>query len=323
MTKDTVLSILAGSNDFVSGEYMSEVIGVSRMAVSSAVKALRQDGYDITSQTNKGYRLNSSPDAMTKGEFMARLGKERCESIFCFDTVDSTNRKIRELAISGACAGTVVTADEQTGGRGRLGRTFESPKGKGIYLSMLMRPDCTPSDTAAITAWAAVAAHRAILSACGEDADIKWVNDLLIGGRKICGILTEMSVESESGHVDYVIVGIGINVNHAENDFPKELRDKAGSLFMHTKKKQKRADIAAALIRELDMVRTSFPLKKDEYLEYYRAHCDTIGRTVTASDEPERKAAAEAVNDDFSIRLRYLDGGRKDLSSGEISVILV
>ena len=323
MTRDKVLSLLNTAGDFISGEEMSRQIGVSRMTVSSAVKSLRGEGYDITSVTNRGYKLNGGPDNITAGELAPYLAAERLKSIICLDTVDSTNNYLKANS-DGAANGTVVIADEQTGGKGRLGRSFSSPAGKGLYLSMLMRPDCSPADTANITAWVAVAARRAVERASGIETDIKWVNDLLLEGRKICGILTEMAVESESGHVDYVVVGIGINVNHDPSDFPEEIRDKAGSLKMYSGSTHKRAVLAAELIKELDKIRDGFPALKEEYLEAYRKYCSSIGAEVIARGKgQERRGRVIAVNDDFSIKIKFAEGKTEDLNTGEISILPV
>ena len=199
----------------------------SRVAVNNAVKALRADGYEIISSTKKGYMLGESPDRVERGELYALLSTERMETVECIDSVDSTNKSLRELADSGARDGTVLLANCQTAGRGRLGRAFVSPRDKGIYLSLLLRPRLAPRDTTALTAWTAVAARRAIKKVCGLDTGIKWVNDIVHNGRKLCGILTEMSVEGETGAINCIIVGIGINVNETAEDFPDELRDKA------------------------------------------------------------------------------------------------
>ncbi len=212
MIKEEVLAILKKKNDYVSGEKISTELGVSRMAISHAVKSLRNDGYNVSSVTNKGYRLLENPDMdrLTAGELMSYLSRERMKHVLCLDIVDSTNTKLRELAFDGADSGYVVMANQQTCGRGRLGRSFMSPKDTGIYLSMLLRPDCLPKDCPAITAWTGVAVSRAIKRVTGISPSIKWVNDLYMSDKKICGILSELSVESESGHVQHIIVGIGM-----------------------------------------------------------------------------------------------------------------
>lgn len=321
MTKDSVLMMLRREDGYISGERISAALGVSRAAVNAAVKALRADGYEIHSATNRGYCLRSAPDRLTAGELLAYLPEERVSRILCLDTVDSTNRRLRELAYDGAPDGQVVLANEQTQGRGRLGRGFLSPRDKGIYLSILLRPEGTPAGTTAVTAWTAVAVQRAIRKACGVDAAIKWVNDLVLNGRKLCGILTEMSVESESSQVQYVVVGVGVNVNEKKTDFPEEIRGVAASLYAETGVFFRRAPLAAEIIRELDGLRAAWPHAKDAYLEAYRAGNITVGREVLVrKGERVLSGIAVAINDDFSLAVQYKDGGRENLTGGEIQV---
>ena len=326
MIKEEVLAILKKKNDYVSGEKISTRLGVSRMAISPAVKSLRSDGYNISSVTNKGYRLleNQNMDKLTTGELMTYLSKERMETVLCLDIIDSTNTKLRELAFDGAASGYVVVANQQTSGRGRLGRSFMSPKDTGIYLSVLLRPDCLPKDCPAITAWTGVAVSRAIKRITDVSPSIKWVNDLFMNDKKICGILSELSVESESGHVQHIIVGIGINVNERPDEFPDELKNIATSIYAETGKKTSRAELAAALIEELDIISSKWPDAKEEYLAEYRKLTMTTGRDIyVISGENKTKAKALEINDDFSLKVRYEDETIENLSSGEISTRFV
>lgn len=319
MTKDGVLALLRAEDGFVSGERIREKLGVSRMAVSAAVKALRQEGYDIASVTNRGYRLNSAPDVLTRSEILANLTIPWDGELLCLDTVGSTNDKMKELALSGAKAGTVVVADEQTSGRGRRGRRFLSPKAQGVYISILLRPACGPEDSAAMTAYAAVGACRAILRAYGIRPGIKWVNDLVLDGRKGSGILTEMALESESGHVEYVIIGAGVNVNQTAEEFTGELKEKAGSLAMAAGHRLGRAKLAARMIEEMESLRRGYPGNRGEVLEAYRKWNVTPGRRV---EFPEHgpKGVAVGINDDFSLRVE-LDGGKSvDVTNGDLAV---
>ena len=206
-------------------------------------------------------------------------------------------------------------------GKGRRGRAFASPQDNGIYLSILFHPDTLPTDIVEITAWTAVATNNAIEEVCGVRAGIKWVNDLVIDRKKICGILTEMSVESESGYIQYLIIGIGINVNGQAEDFPAEIRSTATSLAMETGKTHSRAALAAALIRELDSMCRAWPKEKTKYLEAYRRDNITTGKEITVvRGTEEAPAFAVAIGDDFSLRVRYADGRSEALSSGEISI---
>ena len=324
MTKDSVLAILAREKTFVSGESMSRTIGVSRAAVNAAVKALKTEGYEIESVTNKGYMLKSGPDILSAGSVGAFLKPERMQNVLILSNVDSTNRYLREMAFNGAPDGQVVISDEQTSGRGRMGRSFFSPKNKGIYFSYLIRPDMAPADAVTLTAWTAVACLRAICSASGLKPGIKWVNDLVSNGKKLCGILTEMSVESESGRIDSIIIGIGINVNNEVTDFPDDIRNIATSLSLETGHNVSRAELSAALINELDRMRHDWPDKKDAYLTAYRESDVTCGREVNViAGGTSRPATALMINDDFSLKVKFSDGTVSDLSSGEISLKLI
>lgn len=325
MTKEKVLAILKQNKSFISGEKISAGLGVSRMAVSSAVKSLRNDGYNIISVTNKGYLLQDSPriDKLTTGELMSYLPEERLENVLCLDVTDSTNTKLRELAFDNAPAGYVVIANQQTNGRGRRGRTFLSPKDTGIYLSILLRPDCLPHECPTITAWTAVAVSNAIQKVTGVSPSIKWVNDLLLNEKKICGILSELSVESEGGHVQHIIVGIGINVNESKEDFPDEIKNIGTSIYAETDKKTSRAQLAAAVINELDTMMEKWPQERAQYLEQYRKRNITTGKDIQViSGNSGRNAKALEINEDFSLKVMYEDGTIADLSSGEVSTRL-
>lgn len=321
MTKDSVLTILRNEHNYISGEKISNMLGVSRAAINTAVKTLRAEGYDILSTTNKGYYLNAVPNALTENELSVYLSEERMKTVRYEDSVDSTNNRLRDLALSGAADGQVVIANEQLNGRGRRGKEFVSPKDKGIYLSMLFYPDSLPKDIVEITAWTAVAVNHAIETVCGIRAGIKWVNDLVINQKKICGILTEMSVESESGYIQYVVIGIGLNVNENKRDFPKEIRDIATSLSMETDTQYLRAQLAAEIIKELDIMRNAWPNEKQKYLDSYQKDDITIGKEISIVKKSEiKQGVATAINDDFSLDVCYNDGSTENISSGEISI---
>lgn len=321
MTKDAVLAILRAENNYISGEKMSSRLGISRAAVNTAVKTLRKEGYEILSTTNKGYFLEKVPNSLTAGELSVYLPPERMARVHCFESVDSTNNYLRELAINEAPDGQVVIANEQTSGRGRRGRSFTSFKDKGIYLSILFRPDSKPSDTTAITAWAAVAVNNAIEAVCGIRPGIKWVNDLVINQKKLCGILTEMSIESESGQVQYVMIGIGVNVNELEADFSDGLGKIATSLALETGKTFCRAKLAAEIIKQLDSMCSDWPHAKQVYLDSYRKDNITTGKEIIVIKKSEEKeAVAVDITDDFALQVRYKDGESEVLSSGEVSI---
>lgn len=323
MTRDRVLALLKESGDnYCSGEKMSQALGLSRAAVWKAVEGLRQEGYDISSVPNRGYRLERSPDRLSAGELAGAL--EGCTvggNLICLDSVDSTNNYVKKLADEGAPHGTVVLCDQQTGGRGRRGNSFVSPAGKGLYLSVLLRPELPPMDVIDLTAWVAVAVCDAVEQVIGERPGIKWTNDIILHRKKLCGILTELSLEGESGSLHYVVAGIGINVSQSAEDFGPEVSQVAISLEQALGRKVRRADLAAAVIRALDRLDRDFPAKKAEYLERYRADCLTTGHEVRLIQKGvTRTAFAESIDDDFALVVRWPDGTRETVTAGDVSV---
>ncbi len=324
MTKDDVLAILLKSSGYVSGELISSHLKISRAAVNGAVKALRADGCVINSVTNRGYQLISCPDRLFAGEVYSYIDDSRRSNVICLPSVDSTNNRLKDMLKQDLPSGTCMISNEQTGGRGRMGRTFVSPPNTGIYMSMLIKPTGDLSDMSKITAWTAVAVHKAILSACGVTTGIKWVNDLYIGNRKISGILTEMTVESEIGMVSNVIIGIGINVNQKQSDFPPELSEIATSIAAASGSKNlSRARLAAEVIKELDLMMDNWESGSDRYIDTYRSNCITTGKHVTVTNYATgdgKSGIALDVNDDYSLKVRYDDGTEDNVRSGEVSV---
>ena len=321
MLRDEVLTILKQQDTDLSGEEISRRLGVTRMAVSNAVKALRREGYVIDSATNRGYRLRKSPDKLSAGDLYAHLPKSRQAAVRCFDLIDSTNSYLKREAVNGAPNGLVAVANEQTAGRGRSGRQFFSAADCGIYLSVLLRPHCEPQKTMMLTAHAAVAVCEAISRACGVETEIKWTNDVILNGRKLCGILTEITLEAETGLVDSVVIGIGVNVNYKPEDFPEELRTVAGSIYSETGVRADRARLAAEMILALDRMREAWEQDPRVYLAAYRNRCTTTGKDVRViRGSTVRDAFALEITDDFALRVRYADGEEEILNSGEVSV---
>ena len=321
MLRDEVLSLLK-SGEELSGETMSQTLGVSRAAVWKAIETLRGEGYAISSAPRRGYRLEGSPDLLSAGELAAavagrRVGKE----LVCLETVDSTNNEVKRRAVDAVPDGLVVLAGEQTGGRGRRGRAFLSPAGKGLYLSALLRPACGLEQVPALTAWTAVAVCDAVEALCRVRPDIKWPNDVILDGRKLCGILTELELEAESAQLRYVVVGLGLNISQTEADFGPEVAPAAVSLAQALGTAPRRADAAAAVIAALDRMYREFPARGAEWLARYRADCLTLGKTVRLlRPSGEEEAFAEAVDDDFALVVRHPGGRRETVSSGEVSV---
>lgn len=323
MSREQVLSLLLQQeNQYVSGEAMSRTLGISRAAVWKAIEALRQEGYTIQSAPNRGYRLDSAPDRVREGELTGPLaGCHLGGKLLCLDTVDSTNTECKRQAMAGAPDGLVVISEEQTGGRGRLGRTFQSPKGRGLYVSALLRPQLPPAEVTDFTAWVAVAVCDGIEAACGLRPQIKWTNDIILNGKKVCGILTEMGLESESNALQYLIPGIGINANHAPEDFSEDVRPMATSLAQELGHPVRRSELAVQVIRALDRMYAAFPQRKQEYLDKYRADCLTPGNQVQLiTPVSRREAKAVAIDDEFRLVVEYPDGSREALSAGEVSV---
>lgn len=251
---------------------------------------------------------------------LAGAGKTVGKWVECLDTVDSTNTYLKHLAGRGALHGTVVLAREQTGGRGRLGRSFQSARDKGLYLSVLLRPTVLPAQAAELTAWAAVAVCRAVERCTGLCPGIKWVNDLQLDGKKLCGILSEMELD-EKGKLRYVVVGVGLNVAQAEGDFPPEIAEIATSLAMHMTTPPSLNALARALIGELDRMAEEFPDCREEYLEEYRKRCVTVGKPVDViSPSQTRHGFALEVDGQFNLTVRFEDDSVEAVSSGEVSV---
>lgn len=312
----------AQQGGYLSGEAMSQTLGISRTAIWKIINGLRLQGYEIDSVSNKGYCLVDHPNLLEQGRLTAQLS--HCQigkRLHCFDTIDSTNTQMKRLATEGEPHGTVILSEEQTGGRGRYGRTFSSPKGTGVYLSLLLRPKCTAVEMTDFTAWVAVAVADAIEECCGVTPQIKWTNDLVLGGKKICGILTELGLDGDSGELDYVVVGIGVNVNQKQEDFPPEIAEMATSIAAEQGGEVDRTDLATHLITKLDQLVTTFPQQKEKYLDQYRTRCITIGKQVQViTPTTRRQAMAIGIDDQFRLEVLFEDGTNQALSTGEVSV---
>lgn len=320
MSKHRVLEKLRGSDDFVSGESISEILGISRAAVWKNVKLLRQEGYVISSKTNRGYKLEAEPDIL-ETEKIAAAANCVIAGIHCCASVDSTNNELKKMALEGAAEGTVLIADHQTAGRGRFGRSFVSPKSRGIYMSILLKPESV-ADIAGLTCMTAVAICKAIKKVIDVEPDIKWPNDVLLGGKKVCGILTELSAEGESGEIRYVVVGIGVNVNHRTEDFPKELRDIAGSLYMTGGETVDRNVLAGQLISSVLNMYMNINTERSEYMDEYRRRCVTLGKTVEFYMENRSfMGEVKEIEEDGALVVRLEDGQRHVIRFGEVSIV--
>lgn len=321
--KDRIHAILLNCTGYISGEEISKELGISRQAVNAAVKLLKEDGCDIESVTNKGYRLIKNCEKLCAGTIISKLKAEREGNITVLETVDSTNTYLRSMLQKKiARVGDCVIANTQTGGRGRLGRSFSSPANMGVYLSYCINPKgAQPQEISQITAWICVAVREAILECFGIESGIKWVNDLVFDGKKLCGILTEMSVVGESGEASDVVAGIGVNVNQMPQDFPKDVADIATSIKMIRGKDADRARLCAMIINKLDKLCSDFPKEKAYYLSEYRKNCAVIGKKVrTVKNGDERTGTAIGVDENFGLIIDFDDGVRETVTGGEVSV---
>ena len=243
------------------------------------------------------------------------------DSVLWFDTIDSTNTRAKELTALGAPHGTVLIADHQTGGRGRRGRSFHSPAGTGIYLSVILRPECAPTELMHLTCAAAVAMCDAVEISCGIRPGIKWTNDLVVGQRKLAGILTELGL-APGGRVDYAIIGIGLNCSQEESDFPEEIRGIAGSLHSVLGTEIDRARVAAAMIDALWAMDRTLLTGKDALISQYRSDCITLGKriSIVTADGASRHGTALDIDSEGALIVRLDNGSVETVSSGEVSI---
>ena len=319
--KTELLKILDSERDaFVSGEALANSLSVSRNAVWKAIEALRLEGYDISATTNRGYRLLDCGDILSEAGIMAHIKTKGIFQAEVRKSVSSTNTALRELAVQGIPEGYVLAAEMQTAGKGRKGRGFHSPAGHGVYFSLLLRPEPNAGDASMITSAAAVAAARAIEDIFGIQAGIKWVNDLFVDGKKVCGILTEAVFGMESGMIENAVLGIGINVTKPPEGFPDGLEDVATTLTGgETGKNSVRCRLIAATLDHFWGFYQSLAAR--EFLNEYRDRSVVLGRDIFVLSGDEKKLAhALTINDDCGLVVRYEDGRTESLRSGEVSV---
>lgn len=318
--KHQVLKILEENRgSFINGARLANELYVTRSSIWKAVKALQKEDYRIEAVPNRGYRLLPDNDIVSVESIRPYLNSSAAHyQLEVRQSVGSTNTIAKEMAAKGAPEGTVIIALEQTGGRGRLGRSFYSPKGSGIYLSVILRPKLSVEDTLLITTCAAVAVTRAIEKVAAVEAAIKWVNDIYVAEKKVCGILTEASLDFESGGLEYAIVGIGINIYSA--GFPDEIKDIAGSIFSEKPKdKPVSSMLVAELLNNISDMTDSITDKK--YLDEYRKRSFLIGKEIYVLKGNDKiKARALDIDDKARLLVEYEDHTREALLSGEVSV---
>ncbi len=317
--RNRVLSLLrAQSGAWVSGQELGEQLGMTRSALWKHVVALRRRGHQISATRGKGYCYDAGPDRLETEEIQAGLGTESLgrTRVVHFDETDSTQSRARELAAAGAPHGTLVVAEGQTGGRGRKGRTWFSPAREGIYASLVLRPPLTPTQAPRITLLSAVAVADALIQASGLQIHIKWPNDLLVGERKLAGILTEMSAEMDS--VAFAIVGLGLNVNTAR--FPTDLRGRATSLLLESGQPHSRVALLQRVLEQYErwytvFLEQGFPPVARRWRELSRM----LGRTITVDSGGQRQTAvARDIDEDGRLIIERSDGRSERLFAGDI-----
>ena len=321
-TKSRVLALLSEHRGtHISGETLADTLSVSRNAVWKAIRSLRQEGWRISAVTNKGYCLEEQNDMLTEQGIRNCIGEHaEISRILVYQELVSTNQTAKELALSGAPHGTAVFAEMQTGGRGRFQRTFYSPAG-GLYCSVILRPEKLHfQHITAVTAFAACAAADTVEEISGRSPQIKWVNDLYLDGKKICGILTEAVTDMESGGIGWVVVGIGMNLTEPVGGFPADLRDIAGSVFDGTMIPDVRNTAAAGILKHL---LPGSPPSDAEIFARYRCRMMMLGKTVTYRQGGDvLSAVAEDIDSCGRLVLRMPDNSINAVSSGEIRLII-
>jgi BirA family transcriptional regulator, biotin operon repressor / biotin---[acetyl-CoA-carboxylase] ligase len=308
---------------WVSGEALAQRLSMTRSAIWKKIGNLKEEGYEIESLPRRGYRLHTIPDLLLVQEIRDGLntsvfGKR---DIHRYVSTDSTNSRAKELAAEGAAEGVLVIAEEQARGRGRLDRPWVSPGGENIFVSLILRPSLPPQTASRMMLLTAVAAADALIAATGLKATVKWPNDVLVGGRKIAGILLEMAVEMDA--VDYIVVGIGINVNSAANRFPADIRGKVTSVLTETGKPFSRVLLLA---RFLELLEQGYNAVRESGFEpiitRWKALTDMLGKqaTIRTIDGSYQGVITDMDHDGFLI-IRDEQGAERRLVSGDITII--
>ncbi len=318
-TKNKIYLLLKQCDGYVSGEKISEVLGITRSAVWKYIKQLRKDGYVIESATRKGYHLMQSSDKLNEAELSYSLNtKTLGNKIIFLPKTDSTNTEIKRLAVKGYAEGVTVVAEQQTGGKGRLGRMWVSPSDTGLWFSFLLKPDLSPLHIAGITLACGMGVCIAIRKYTSLNAFIKWPNDIIINNKKVCGILTEMSAEADK--INFAVVGIGINVN--TTFFPAEIQHKATSLFLEKGIAIDRKELFRQVLTEVEKYLNDYSENYGIYvIDEYKKYCATLGRNVCVvrgNHTIQGKAVDIAETGDLIILTD--DNQKININSGEVTV---
>ncbi len=320
--KEQILELLARCpEETLSGSKIATELGVTRAAVWKGIQQLREEGYQIEAGTNRGYRLAGVDQPFSKGEISRwltdpLLGRE----LELLETVDSTNSLAKRQAQAGALEGKVFLAREQTQPRGRYGRPFFIQKGRGLYMSMILRPQSLQEQGVFLTACAAVAVCRALEQVAGFSPQIKWVNDIYYQSRKLCGILTEASFDLESGRPEYVVLGVGLNLSIRREDFPSQLQEIAASAEDYAPKPFSKSRLAAEILNQFGSFYRSFPAM--EFLEEYQSRSCVVGRRVAFLKEDQRfEGIAVEIDSQARLVVQTAGGERFALRSGEVHIL--
>ncbi len=324
ITKDQLLSYLKkGRESWLSGESLSRELSVSRAAIWKHIRKLREEGYIIESSPKKGYLLSKNSDLLLPNEIKDDLGTSVFgkKDIEYFKEIDSTNIKAKDLAEGGAPEGTVIIAEKQVKGRGRKGRTWLSPEGEGIYASLILRPAMAPSGAPKITLMTAVAIAEALLSLVQIKITIKWPNDIMIRGKKLAGILTEISTDMDA--VNYIIVGLGLNVNTPSQDFTEELKDRATSIYIETGEPISRARLVRAYLEYFEKYYEMFKANNfTPIMNRWKQLSNIIGQKIIV-DVIGKKHVGKVtdIDDEGVLILRDDEGGSQRIFSGDITPV--
>lgn len=316
--KDTILDTLKQHAEFVSGEELSKKFDVSRTAIWKHINELRKDGYIIESSSKKGYKLITAPDILDKREIKIPEGQKLGCEIIHFDEIDSTNNYAKIIASEGCPHGTVVIAERQLLGRGRVGREWKSNNSDGLWFSIVLRPDLEPEEVQLITLAASVAVVEAIKETQGIVCGIKWPNDIILNNCKLGGILTELS--AEPGHVNYVVVGIGINVNQEASKFDNEIINIATSINMQLHKNVSRVEILSSILTKFEKIYDYLLAgKKHEIINKWNNFSVTIGKEVKIIiRNTEHVGLAQSITPDGKLIVKCNDGEMREISAGEV-----
>ena len=318
--KSEILRLLKENDTYISGQQLCEQFQVSRTAIWKVIDQLKKEGYQIEAVRNKGYRLIESPDVMSKAEIDSLVDtKWAGKNVIYYDETDSTNNRAKEAGNNKEPHGTLFVADMQMAGKGRRGRVWKSPSGSSIYMTILLYPDIPPVKAPQLTLIMAIAVAEGIREVTGLETKIKWPNDIVVNGKKICCILTEMSTEID--YINHVVIGVGINVN--QDTFPDDIKETASSLKMELGKRIKRSGLIAAVMKNFEKYYEIFQETEDlsGLKELYNSMLVNKDREVKVLEPGnEYKAYAIGINQTGELIVRTPDGKEKEIYAGEVSV---